>query len=226
MTRYNPFNKDKEIIELEHQKRDDYFNNMYNEKHYGIWGIFRGLYYMFEAVPKYCYERNQASIAKWRELNGTPVRYHPKYPRVKRADQCETDDLTCLYEADLQMLRDRALEEEILAVMKQRFQRCFDEYDLSSHVDRCHELRHRYLTEADRYDTKYGDLAYTAGAIQVLNKQKHRMMLEREGLVTPDKSNPDVAGTRSPKYEYDQPPPVYPLNPYPKWWKKPYPEPQ
>jgi hypothetical protein len=53
--------------------------------------------------------------------------YHQDFPRVPTIDQCFTDDVTCIYEANQQFHRDRMVDSEIVKILRYRMDDCFRE---------------------------------------------------------------------------------------------------
>ena len=118
MSRANPFNKDHKAIEENVAARYKYLNELWNDGSYFRYAYAMSNFLLVETPAHMFWPHQQRLMNNWRAKHGTPVRYHAEFPRVKRADQCETNDLPCLYEANQQMLRDRIVDEEIVHVMK------------------------------------------------------------------------------------------------------------
>ncbi|KAK4468254.1 hypothetical protein MN116_008409 [Schistosoma mekongi] len=107
--------------------------------------------------------------------------YHKRYNRVPTIDQCLTDDLVCLEEADQQYRRDRLVDINIVRVLRNRKNQCilWHKYDPED-VDRfCGPLISDYENAAVNYFIKYGELHHSANVADVFMKQKHRMLWER-----------------------------------------------
>ncbi|CAO1303387.1 unnamed protein product [Diamesa serratosioi] len=104
--------------------------------------------------------------------------YHQKFRRVPTIDQCYTDDAVCIFEANQQFKRDRMVENEILNILRQRFEDCIL-YEAPDHVRKCKSLLDTYNKAAENWFTKYGDLGAYGDAKAAYMKQKHRMIWER-----------------------------------------------
>jgi len=216
MSRANPFNKDKQAIEDNLAMKRRNIDKYWDEGSYFTWAFGKFGSALLEGPVEWFYRNQEKKMANWRAKHGTPVRYHAEFPRVKRADQCETDDVVCLFEANEQMLRDRILDEEIIAVLKQRMDRCLYENPMEDRLAKCEEYRLRTFTAMDLYDTKYGDLPFYANAIHVLSKQKHRLMREREGTVVYPPFTTEAGFAVHEKIHPSTPVnKEYPINPFP-----------
>lgn len=62
--------------------------------------------------------------------------YHEKLRRVPTIDQCYMDDPCCFYEADMQFKRDKLVDNEILSILRRRFEDCVV-YETPDHVAKC-----------------------------------------------------------------------------------------
>lgn len=51
-------------------------------------------------------------------------------------DQCYTDDVVCRFEADQQFRRDRMVDNEVVTILRQRFEDCIL-YEAPDHVEKC-----------------------------------------------------------------------------------------
>lgn len=69
--------------------------------------------------------------------------YHQKFRRVPNIDQCETDDLVCYSEANIQYKRDRLVESEIIHILRQRFENCVM-YETPDHLTKCKHVLEQY----------------------------------------------------------------------------------
>ncbi|XP_067005118.1 NADH dehydrogenase [ubiquinone] 1 beta subcomplex subunit 10 isoform X2 [Anabrus simplex] len=83
--------------------------------------------------------------------------YHRQYRRVPTIDQCYTDDMMCYFEANHQFKRDRMVDTEILAILRQRFEDCVH-YESPDHMTKCKDLFEQYNQNAENWFIKYGDL--------------------------------------------------------------------
>ena len=104
--------------------------------------------------------------------------YHQKFRRVPTIDQCYTDDPICFFEADMQYRRDRSVDNEILSILRQRFEDCVI-YETPDHSEKCKHLLKQYEEGAENWFTKYGDLGAYHDVKAAYMKQKHRMIWER-----------------------------------------------
>lgn len=127
--------------------------------------------------------------------------YHQSFRRVPTIDQCYTDDQTCVFEANQQFRRDKMVENEILSILRQRFEDCML-YEAPDHVEKCTSILRTYEKAAENWFTKCkrkfiktfhnsliyinvciffadGDLGGYGDAKTAYMKQKHRMIWER-----------------------------------------------
>ncbi|KAF7267062.1 NADH dehydrogenase (ubiquinone) PDSW subunit [Rhynchophorus ferrugineus] len=104
--------------------------------------------------------------------------YHQKFRRVPTIDECYTDDAVCIYEANAQYRRDKLVDNEIVAILRDRFQSCVA-YEKPDHVERCAGVLKEYEDAATNWFIKYGDLGAYHDAKSAYMKQKHRMIWER-----------------------------------------------
>lgn len=79
--------------------------------------------------------------------------YHRDYRRVPTIDQCYTDDLVCQFEANQQFRRDKMVENEILSILRQRFEDCML-YEAPDHVEKCTGFLKNYEKGAENWFTK------------------------------------------------------------------------
>lgn len=121
------------------------------------------------------------------------------YRRVPTIDQCYTDDHVCQFEANQQFRRDKLVENEILSILRQRFEDCML-YEAPDHVEKCSDILKTYERGAENWFTKCklngfvfinlsffnlyfpktdGDLGGYGDAKAAYMKQKHRMIWER-----------------------------------------------
>jgi len=215
-SRANPFDRDSHAVEENVKWRVGQMDAHWDAGYHIRWFFLKIHHTLNERLPWWFYNFQKRKTSEWRAKHGTPYRYHPEFPRVKRADQCETNDTPCLYEANQQMLRDRIVDEEIVQVMKARLDRCMMVTPIDSRVEECGEYKRRAYTAMDLYDTKYGDLAYDSNAISVLQKQKHRLMRERDGTQVYPPYTVDTMGNMYEKIHPSQPVnKKFPINPFP-----------
>lgn len=79
--------------------------------------------------------------------------YHQNFRRVPTVDQCYTDDVTCRFEADQQFRRDRMVDNEIVAILRQRFEDCIL-YETPDHMAKCTPLMKVYEKASENWFTK------------------------------------------------------------------------
>jgi len=104
--------------------------------------------------------------------------YHQKFRRVPTIDECYTDDPVCIQEAQLQFKRDKFVDNEVLSILRQRFEDCVL-YESPDHKVKCQPLFHQYNEAAENWFIKYGDLGAYGKVEDAYMKQKHRMIWER-----------------------------------------------
>jgi len=121
-------------------------------------------------------------VTWFRENVVTPNRteypwYHMKLRRVPTIDQCYMDDMACFYEADQQYKRDRAVDLEIINILRYRMDDCLrEEYP---DFQRCTPMKETYDQASADWFEKYGDLGMIHTVIDAYMKQKHRLLWER-----------------------------------------------
>uniref|UniRef100_A0A481SX55 NADH dehydrogenase [ubiquinone] 1 beta subcomplex subunit 10 n=1 Tax=Franklinothrips vespiformis TaxID=297892 RepID=A0A481SX55_FRAVS len=103
--------------------------------------------------------------------------YHRKYRRVPTVDQCYTDDPVCIFEADMQFLRDKNVDSEIISILRGRYEQCVV-YE-GPDATKCASLWETYEQAAANWFCKYGDLGAHAKSYDAFMKQKHRLIWER-----------------------------------------------
>uniref|UniRef100_A0A1B6DSM6 NADH dehydrogenase [ubiquinone] 1 beta subcomplex subunit 10 n=1 Tax=Clastoptera arizonana TaxID=38151 RepID=A0A1B6DSM6_9HEMI len=103
--------------------------------------------------------------------------YHQNFKRVPTIDQCYDDDVVCKTEANLQFIRDKKVDSQILSILRERFQDCmlYEAPDDS----KCQKLWDIYEDAAGSWFEKYGDLGAFGNSEDAFMKQKHRMIWER-----------------------------------------------
>lgn len=79
--------------------------------------------------------------------------YHETFVRVPTIDQCHTDDAVCVFEANQQFRRDKMVENEILSILRQRFEDCML-YEAPDHVEKCTPLLKTYERGAENWFAK------------------------------------------------------------------------
>ncbi|XP_014469365.1 PREDICTED: NADH dehydrogenase [ubiquinone] 1 beta subcomplex subunit 10 [Dinoponera quadriceps] len=134
--------------------------------------IYNNIFYMFDAPATYFREKfvepNQKKYP-W---------YHQKYRRVPNIDECYSDDVVCFTEANCQFLRDKLVDDEILFILRSRFEQCAW-YHGEDDVNLCKQLRKTYDDATTAWFIKYGDMGISLNVVNAYMKQKHRMVWER-----------------------------------------------
>lgn len=69
--------------------------------------------------------------------------YHLRYRRVPTIDQCYEDDPCCFFEANEQFKRDRLVDDEILSILRNRYEDCVL-YEAPDEVERCRAIWDTY----------------------------------------------------------------------------------
>lgn len=103
--------------------------------------------------------------------------YHQKFRRVPTIDECYTDDIVCYQEANEQFMRDKLVEDEIINIMRSRFEDCLV-YN-SPDTQLCDPLLKAFNDASTAWFIKYGDLGMVINVKSAYMKQKHRMIWER-----------------------------------------------
>ncbi|XP_063618984.1 NADH dehydrogenase [ubiquinone] 1 beta subcomplex subunit 10 [Cydia splendana] len=137
----------------------------------------------FKAFMSALYRTVDAPVTWFRESIVEPNQqkypwYHQKYRRVPTIDECYTDDVVCDFEANAQFKRDRAVDSEILSILRQRYEDCML-YEAPDHLTVCKSLWDKYKDAEEAWFIKYGDLGGYADARKCYMKQKHRMIWEK-----------------------------------------------
>lgn len=81
------------------------------------------------------------------------VWYHQKFRRVPTIDQCYTDDSVCKFEADQQFRRDRMVDNEILSILRLRFEDCMM-YETPDHMVKCRPFMDVYKKAEENWFIK------------------------------------------------------------------------
>nr|CAG4643658.1 EOG090X0LTN [Ilyocryptus agilis] len=137
------------------------------------------LHGFFQAI----YRTLDAPVTWFRESVVVPNRpdyvwYHQKFRRVPTIDECYTDDLVCRYEAQQQFNRDKLVDGEIVAIIRQRLKECVIR-EMPDHERKCAKLKEDLVKVSENFFIKYGDLGYHNDVHDAYMKQKHRMIWER-----------------------------------------------
>jgi len=111
--------------------------------------------------------------------------YHRKFNRVPTVDQCDVDDIVCIYEAEQQFLRDKKVEANIVKILRNKKTECL-QWEGADMAYKCKNIIDTYEDAATNWFIKYGDLrrANYRICVDAYMKQKHRMIWERRN---PDK---------------------------------------
>jgi len=117
--------------------------------------------------------------------------YHRKLTRVPDIDQCGVTDHVCIYEANEQYRLDKMVDTYIMNLLKERFNRCVMYNE--PYVMPCGPLLNQHEEAELNWFIKYGELGSEASAVDVLMKQKHRMIWERR--------HPEIMEERQRAYE-------------------------
>lgn len=123
-------------------------------------------------------EKIRDLTAPIREKN-KQVYYHRKFKRVTPIEDCEEDDALCLFEADQQFIRDKAVDDTILLILRQRLMECAVYYGQDS-AYKCKKESEDLTTSENNHFAKYGDLGTNSDrSVVAFRKQQHRMIWER-----------------------------------------------
>lgn len=114
--------------------------------------------------------------------------YHRKYNPALPVDECFIDDPVCVYEATREMERLRLVDKATLNILRYRRETCrFWEMTTQSNnnyaMEACKDIEDTYNREEINFFLKFGDLSWFANAVDVFNKQKHRMIVERRRAI-------------------------------------------
>ncbi|XP_002731868.1 NADH dehydrogenase [ubiquinone] 1 beta subcomplex subunit 10-like [Saccoglossus kowalevskii] len=135
--------------------------------------IVKGFYYTVDVPVTWFREKIEGQQNK----NVYPY-YHQQYRRVPDIDQCDVNDISCMYEAEMQFKRDKRVDEEITKILRKRMEDCWV-IEGESAIQNCKSVVDQYDREATNYNTKYGNLGGFGSARRCLMKQKYRMIEER-----------------------------------------------
>ncbi|OON13435.1 NADH dehydrogenase [ubiquinone] 1 beta subcomplex subunit 10 family protein [Opisthorchis viverrini] len=123
--------------------------------------------------------------------------YHQRFRRVPTIETCALDDLVCFHEANMQYERDRAVDRNILRILRRRRDECrawykFEEEDVQRF---CKDITVDHEEAAVNFFIKYGELSWNTDVSHAFMKQKHRMLWERRNgpVGTGQRSAVDVA---------------------------------
>lgn len=79
--------------------------------------------------------------------------YHQKFRRVPTIDECYSDDFVCQFEADEQFKRDKMVDNDILNILRQRFEDCVL-YEAPDHVEKCQPFKEYYKKAEENWFIK------------------------------------------------------------------------
>ncbi|KAK6642962.1 hypothetical protein RUM43_004464 [Polyplax serrata] len=126
--------------------------------------------------------------------------YHQKINRVPTVDECYEDDFLCQYEANIQFISDRKVDNYIIKILKKRYQFCVRDYPYD-YKEVCQHLYVNWQNAIVNFHIKYGDLG-RGEAVACYMKQKHRMAWERRhGPVGSGKKPEELYGRPKPTCE-------------------------
>lgn len=103
--------------------------------------------------------------------------YHQQYRRIPNIDECYTDDIVCYTEANQQFFRDKLVDDEIIFILRSRFEQCCWYHGPDEGL--CDDLRNIYEDATTAWFMKYGDMGIALNVKNAYMKQKHRMIWER-----------------------------------------------
>ena len=104
--------------------------------------------------------------------------YHRRYRRIPGIDECDEGDQLCFYEVNQQFKRDKLVDSEILAILRQRRLEC-EWYYQGDKPKYCTTAKDDYEQAETNWFSKYGDLGAGGTVLDAYMKQKHRMIWER-----------------------------------------------
>ncbi|CAK9817148.1 NADH dehydrogenase [ubiquinone] 1 beta subcomplex subunit 10 [Anthophora quadrimaculata] len=104
--------------------------------------------------------------------------YHQNFRRVPTIDECYEQDVVCFQEAQSQFERDKMVDQEIISILRQRYEDCAWYYEEDKN-DYCMDLYKIVEDASAAWFAKYGDLGAAGNVIAAFMKQKHRMIWER-----------------------------------------------
>lgn len=109
--------------------------------------------------------------------------YHRKYGRAVPIDECYVDDVACIHEANQEFARNRLVDRATLDLLRFRAESCSfwhaaDQQQVGP-SEACQDLIDTFDREKLNYTIKYGEMMHNLNAHFALNKQKHRMIMDR-----------------------------------------------
>ncbi|CAH8568718.1 unnamed protein product [Schistosoma mattheei] len=131
--------------------------------------------------------------------------YHKRYDRVPTIDQCLTNDLACIEEANQQFHRDRLVDLNIVRILRKRKNECMRWYSYQKEdvYQFCGPMFTEYEDAAVNYYIKYGELHWSTSVVDAFMKQKHRLLWEKRygpvGKTSDEKKKLAEAGDKATK---------------------------
>lgn len=116
------------------------------------------------------------------------VYYHREFKRVPTIDQCSVNDDVCIFEANEQFLRDKAVDKRIALLLADKYYDCVFKEGPYEQQKNCRKLEEMYDEALVNYFIKYGDMGAHTHVIDAYMKQKHRLIWERRN------PNKDIVG--------------------------------
>ncbi|XP_066603683.1 NADH dehydrogenase [ubiquinone] 1 beta subcomplex subunit 10 [Prorops nasuta] len=160
--------------------------------------FFNGLYNVLDGPVTFVREK----IVKPNQKNHPW--FHRQYRRVPLINDCTYDEYLCRYEANKQMLRDHAVDSNIVKILRNRYELCIIHKGVeSSDRDECIVLKSIYDQAVNNFYIKYGELAILT-AERVLAKQQNRLAWERRHGKVGSPNDPKKIVTEDVMREYNR----------------------